>query len=45
MGHCGLGYQHGEDDGIMSPTMHSETEIEASWDTWVEDFFRDCKKF
>ena len=45
IGHCGLGYQHGPDDGIMSSTMHSETEIEASWDTWVEDFFKDCKKF
>lgn len=43
MGHCALGYGHGDDDSIMSPTMHSEEEIEKSWAVWVDQFFADCK--
>ena len=42
MGHCGLGYHHSDTDGIMSPTMHSENEIEASWAIWVDEFFENC---
>lgn len=43
IGHCSLGYGHGDENGIMSPTMHSEKEIETSWAIWVDDYFEGCK--
>jgi len=42
MGHCGFGYGHSDDGGIMSPTMHTEEEIELSWGVWVDQFFENC---
>lgn len=40
LGHCALGLDHS--DGIMSPSIHSEYEIEPNWSRWKEQLFAVC---
>jgi hypothetical protein len=40
LGHCALGLDHSE--GLMSPAIHSEKEVEANWSEWREELFTGC---
>jgi hypothetical protein len=39
--HCVFGAEH-QDFGLMSPSMHSEEELELMWPKYVELLFKDC---
>lgn len=41
LAHCVLGAEHTE-FGLMTPSMHSEEELELMWDKYVNLLFKDC---
>lgn len=41
LAHCVFGAEH-TDFGIMSPSMHSEQELEMIWPKYVDLLFKDC---
>lgn len=41
LAHCVLGAEHTE-FGLMTPSMHSEEELELMWDKYVTLLFKDC---